>query len=197
MNYEKILRKTIGDEKIEYGIIYGNEKIVFIKSGAFGSVRGYGDKYLNMAHRIHLRLGATVICSSNPDLKESAQLKADKALITKVVSERGFVHYEMYFVGASDGGYHTLLLSEQFSQTVKYLGINSSLKSIDDLIKRIQNIDFVEKIFVYGTEDEEFDKIVPILNSLGCDNLKVMTAQGADHEFTDRIDDFVALIDLI
>lgn len=197
MNYEKILRIAAGCETIEYGIIFGNERVVFIKSGAFGSIKGYQDKYLRMAHRIHTKIGATVICSSNPDLTESTQLKADKALIAKVVADRGFENYEMYFVGTSDGGYHSLLLSQQISETVKYLGINSSHKGLDDFAERIQSLPHIEKIFVCGTEDEDYNSIVPTLNSLDCDNLKIVSLEGADHEFTGKIDDFILLIDLI
>ena len=61
LNYDKILSATVDGEKIKYGILFGNEKIVFIKVGADGNIRGYQDKYLKMAHRIHARIGATVI----------------------------------------------------------------------------------------------------------------------------------------
>lgn len=66
MNFDRILSKTVDYEKIKYGILFGNEKIVFIKVGAFGKIDGHKDKYIRMAHRIHDRIGATVICSSNP-----------------------------------------------------------------------------------------------------------------------------------
>ena len=135
LSYDKILSAAVGSEKIKYGILFGNGKIVFIKVGADGNIRGYQDKYLRMAHRVHTRMGATVICASNPYISEPAHIKADMALINKVIAERGFENYEMYFVGTSDGGYHSLLLSQQFSQTVKYLGINSSHMGIEDFAK--------------------------------------------------------------
>ena len=61
--YDKIIRKIIGGETINYGIIFGNDKIVFIKTGVDGDIRGYKDKYLKMSHRVHERMGATVICA--------------------------------------------------------------------------------------------------------------------------------------
>jgi hypothetical protein len=88
-----------------------------------------------MAHRIHARIGATVICASNPYIDENVHLNKDKTLIYKLITERGFENYEMHFVGTSDGGYHSLLLAQQFSQTVTYLGINSSHKGIEDFQK--------------------------------------------------------------
>ena len=56
----------LSGEKFNYHFVFGNEKIVFIKAGAGGSERGYEDKYIKMAERIHERTGATVICASNP-----------------------------------------------------------------------------------------------------------------------------------
>ena len=195
--YDQILSTAVDGEKIKYGILFGNEKIVFIKVGADGNIRGYQDKYLRMAHRIHARIGATVICASNPYISEPAHIKADKALINKVISDRGFKNYEMYFVGTSDGGYHSLLLAQQFSQTAKYLGINSSHKGIENFAERILSLSRVQKILVYGRDDEDFDKDFPTMNALACDNLEIVVLDGVDHHFTDRIDDFIALADLL
>jgi hypothetical protein len=197
LKYDKILSKTIGKEKINYGILYGNEKIVFIKVGADGSIRGYQDKYLKIAHRVHDRIGATVICASNPYIVEDKHINADKMLINKVTAEQGFDNYEMYFVGTSDGGYHSLLLSQQFSQTSKYLGINSSHKGIEDFAERIQSLPQVMKYLVYGRKDEDFDKDVPTMNVLECENLEIILLDEVDHDFKDRVDDFIVLIDLI
>ena len=197
LNYDQILSTAVDGEKIKYGILFGNEKIVFIKVGADGNIRGYQDKYLRMAHRIHARIGATVICASNPYISEPAHIKADKALINKVITERGFENYEMYFVGTSDGGYHSLLLAQQFSQTAKYLGINSSHMGIDNFAEIILSLSRVQKILVYGRDDEDFDKDFPTMNALACDNLEIVVLDGVDHHFTDKVDDFIALADLL
>lgn len=197
LKYDKILGKTVDDEKINYGILYGNEKIVFIKVGADGSIRGYQDKYLKIAHRVHDRIDATVICASNPYIVEDKHIKTDTELINKVITERGFDNYEMHFVGTSDGGYHSLLLSQQFSQTSKYLGINSSHKGIEDFAERIQSLPQVRKYLVYGSKDEDLDKDLPTMNALECDNLEIILLDEVDHDFTGKVDDFIALIDLI
>ena len=197
LSYDKILSAAVGSEKIKYGILFGNEKIVFIKVGADGNIRGYQDKYLRMAHRVHAQIGATVICASNPYISEPAHIKSDKALIHKLITERGFKNYEMYFVGTSDGGYHSLLLAQQFSQTAKYLGINASHKGIEDFAERMLSLPNVKKTLVYGKNDEDFDKDFPTMNALACDNLKIVVLDGVDHHFTDKVDDFIALIDLI
>lgn len=196
LSYDKTTRRTVAGEKLHYGILYGNEKIVFIKVGADGSIRGYQDKYLKMAHRIHERLGATVICASNPNVDYSAQVVADKVMIAKVVVDRGFADHEVYFVGTSDGGYQNLLLAGQVPQTRKILGINASLIDADDLVAQLQKIPYVEKVLVYGTEDDDF-ACVPMLQTMACENLKIITVEGANHEFKGMLNEFIALIDLL
>ena len=195
LSYDKTTSKTVFGEKISYGIVYGNEKIVFIKVGADGSIRGYQDKYLKMAHRIHNRLGATVICASNPYI-EHGHVEADQELICTVAAECGFADYEVYFVGTSDGGYQNLLLVQQVPQSAKFLGINASLVDEDGFVEKLQEIPYVKKLLVYGTEDDDYD-CVPVLQALECANLEIKTVDGADHEFTDMVNEFIALIDLI
>ena len=197
LNYEKILSATVDGEKIKYGILFGNEKIVFIKVGVDGNIRGYQDKYLKMAHRVHSRIGATVICASNPYISEPAHIEADKVLIHKLITERDFENYEMYFVGNSDGGEHSLKLAQQFPETVTFFGINSSWSNMETFLERIQSIPHARKIFVYGEKDSDFHDIAPKLKALACDNLEIVVLDGVDHHFTDKVDDFIALIDLI
>lgn len=195
-NYDKTVDKTVAGEKLHYGILYGNEKLVFIKTGVGGRIRGRQGKYLKIAHRIRQRLGATVICASNPDVSYSAQVTADKAMISKVSAEQGFADYEMYLFGTSDGGYQNLLLAQSIPQTVKILCINPSLIGVDDLVEKLQKTPQVDKVLVFGTEDEAFD-CVPRLQSAVCENLEILTVEGADHEFTGMVDEMIALSDLL
>ena len=197
LSYDKVTSRSVKTEEINYGIIYGNEKIVFIKVGADGSIRGYQDKYLKMAHRVRKRLGATVICASNPcDVEYEDQLVADQAIISKVATDCDFADYEVYFVGASDGGYHNLLLAQRVPQTVKLLGVNASLVNEDDFLEKLQSIPYITKYLVYGTKDDA-KQFVPVLQALECVSLEIITVEGADHEFTGMVDEFIALIDLI
>jgi alpha/beta superfamily hydrolase len=148
-----------------------------------------------MAHRVHERLGATVICASNPDIEHGHEA-ADRAMIESAAAEAGFASYEVYFVGTSDGGYHNLKLAKIVPQAVKFLGINASLNSVQDLTEKLQAIPDIQKLLVYGTKDEDYIR-ESALQALKCDNLEVITIDGADHEFTDMVAEFIALIDLI
>ena len=201
-HYDKCTSKTIGGEKIKYGIVRGNEKIVFIKTGADGNIKGYQDKYLKMAHRIHQRLGATVICASNPWVDHQVQQVPDIRTISQVATDCGFTDYAVYLVGISDGAYNNLLLAQAVPQVRKLLNINTSPKmrnnksDLQDLGNRLQQLASIHKTLVYGTEDEEYC-YVPYLKALDCDNLEILTVEGADHEFKGMVDEFIALIDLL
>ena len=193
LSYDKVISKTLCGEKLRYGIVYGNEKIVFIKTGAGGTVKGHRDKYLQIAHRLHARIGATVICASNPWIDAKIHLEADKEMIASVAAER---HYALYLLGASDGAYHNLLLAQQLKQTTRYLGINPSLVDFADFVKQLQANPQVDKLLVYGTKDESYP-YVPQLKELACENLEILTVAGADHTFKNMLETYISLADLL
>ena len=65
----------------------------------------------------------------------------------------------------------------------------------DDFIENLHQIPYVEKILVYGTEDD--NECVSVLQALDCEKLVIVTIEGADHDFTGMVNEFIALIDLI
>ena len=184
----------VDGEDVEYEIIFGNEKIVFIKAGAGGSVRGYENKYLKMARRIHERIGATVICASNPDVSHE---ELDEQKIRWVVLERGFERFELYLWGTSDGAYQNLSLVKRFPETVKWIGVNSSFITFADFEEKLQELAGVKKILVYGTEDAEYNAVFPALMTKEDKNRKVLFIEGADHRFSNMLSKFIQTIDLI
>ena len=185
----------LAGEKFNYHFVLGNEKIVFIKAGAGGSERGDEDKYIKMAERIHERTGATVITASNPidPICESP----DAEEISWVVKELGLASFELYLVGVSDGAYLNLELASLFPETVKWIGINTSYTETSDLEKRLNALSSVSKLMIYGTKDDDFDEVVPKLSEMNCDNFAMEFIDGADHNFTGMLDEFVALADRI
>ena len=195
MNFEKKFysdTKYVGYENVDYEIIFGNEKIVFIKAGAYGSARGDADKYIRMAKRIHEKIGATVICASNPDEPHE---NLDEEEIRRVVAEKGVSDIEVSFIGISDGAYHNLSLAKRFPETVKLMGINTSYVNIFDLKEKLNKLPHISKILIFGTEDDDFDDIVPELSKMKCKNFIIKLIEGADHRFTGMIDEFIALAD--
>lgn len=182
----------VNGEKVEYEIIFGNENIEFIKAGAGGSVRGYENKYLKMARRVHERIGATVICASNPDVPHE---ELDEAEIRWVIAEKGLSDFEFSFIGISDGAYHNLSLAKRFPETTKWMGINTSYIELSELEERLNALPSVSKFLIYGTRDDDVDEIVPALRKLENDKLTIKLVEGADHSFTGMLDEFIALID--
>ena len=180
--------------KVEYEVIFGNERIVFIKAGAGGSARGYENKYLRMARRIHERVGATVICASNPDAPHEA---LDEGKIREIVAGMGFSDFAIYFIGTSDGAYHNLSLAKRFSEVVKVIGINTSYIDIPDLKEKLMALPDILKVMIYGTEDEDFEEIVPALSEMECNNFELKLVDGADHSFTGMTEELIALSDYL
>ena len=185
--------QCVDGEEVEYEIIFGNEKIVFIKAGAGGSVRGYDNKYLKMARRIHERIGATVICASNPDVPHE---ELDEQEIRWVASERGFETFNLFLWGTSDGAYQNLSLVKRFPETVKWIGVNSSFITFADFEAKLQELTGVKKILVYGTEDDEYDVVFPALMIKKNENQKILFIEGADHCFSNTLPEFIQTIDL-
>lgn len=197
INYDNVLKERMGGEKIEYGILFGNEKIVFIKVGAGGNIRGYQDKYLRMAHRIHDKIGATVICAPNPeDIEYNEQVFADKSKIVDVAKELSLSDYKVYMFGTSDGAYYNFLLAKEVTETVKILCVNMSTVDFNDAKEKLCDLSGINKILVYGDRDDEYD-YVPRLESLELGNLEIIAVRGADHEFRGMVNEFINTIDLI
>ena len=194
-DYEDDEEGEFSGEKFNYHFVIGNEKIVFIKAGAGGSERGYEDKYIKLAERINERTGATVITASNPI--DPICDAPDAQEILWVVNRMGFEHFELCFVGVSDGAYLNLELANQFAETRKWIGINTSFASVNELGARLNALPNVTKLMIYGTKDDDFDEVVPALSTMSSDNFVMEFIEGADHRFTDMLEEFIALADYI
>jgi hypothetical protein len=103
---------------------------------------------------------------------------------------------ELYFVGTSDGADQCISLSRN-ALTRKLLCINPSFVPGHDPSNRLILRHNIEKIFVYGTEDDEGREMIPILNKREIPNFEIKMVNGANHEFIGMVDEFVSLIDLI
>ena len=182
-------------DKFNYHFVLGNEKIVFIKAGAGGSERGYQDKYVRMAERINERSGATVICASNP--MNPICDAPDAQEIRWAAEELGLDDFELCLVGVSDGAYLNLDLASQFPEATKWVGINASFISVSNLEERLNALPKVSKIMIYGTNDDDYDEVVPALKKISCENFELKFVDGADHGFTDMLDEFISLADYI
>ena len=194
-SFDQMGYKTHEGCRVNYGILHGNSTVVLIKSGAGGNCKGFENKHLKMAMRLHDVLGCSVICASNPcDWDKTYQV--DKTMITQYAAHRGFLEYEVYLVGTSDGAYQILDLAKELPQTKKLLGVNPSMGGFERFLEKLQALPQVEKHLVYGTKDHEVEYL-PLLKKANVSCLHLHTVEEADHQFTHRLEEYVALGDLL
>ena len=67
-----------------------------------------------------------------------------------MVEEKGFIDYQLYFVGNSYGAYKNLSLAKKFPQTAKFLGINTSYIDVDELIDKLRDLQDIKKHLFVG-----------------------------------------------
>lgn len=193
--FDRRQQKSCQGNVLRYGILRGNSTIVLIKAGANGTCRGYGDKHLKMGLRLRQQLGCTVICASNPCLCDESW-PVDKKLLEAYAAEQGFASCKLYLVGHSDGADQMLKLAHDAPNAEKLLLINPSAVSLADLIYKLKRVPHGEKWVVYGKEDEQAG-FRHYLIPAGIPKLTVHTVLGADHDFTNMPEDYIALGDLL
>lgn len=196
MEFDTMLSRALsGGQTVEYGVVRGSHRITLIKSGRGGSCTGEEEKYLRMARRIRERRGDTVICSSNPVGCESRE--ADRVFLEEYATEQGWENFELCLIGSSNGGYQNIFLAAQLPQVRKLLCINMPLMlNFHKITGHLQGMSEVEKIFVYGSKDPSY-RYLPFLEHRSYLLCRVIRAEGVDHVFTGRTEEFVALSDLI
>ena len=196
MKFDFVYEKGSSDgEKITYGILNGDAKVVLIKAGAGGSHNGYSDKHLKMAHLLKEACGCTVICSSFPDDKLSQENDAEAIL--SYVEEHGISNPSLYFIGSSRGAYHGLTFLRRSLNFKRMLLINMPLMINYHKIKAaLKAAGETEVIFAYGDKDPSYSYL-PYLR-LSCEpSSQIVTVEGADHNFSGKTEEFVELSRLI
>lgn len=125
LKFDKIVKSNLEDiTVIEYGIIEGNNTIVFIKSGQNGSIYGYNNKYIKMAKRLNKKYKCTVICSSNP-FDGNNPLDNAFTVIEKYTSK--FEDYKVYYLGFSNGALIGAYFGINYPKIKRMLLVNMSL----------------------------------------------------------------------
>lgn len=177
---------------IDYGIIKGNNKIVFIKAGQDGSMYGYENKYLKIADSINNKYGYTVICSSNP-FDGNNPLDNAMDVIDNYCNDNNFKDYEIYYMGTSNGGIIGAQFGFNYPKIKRMLLINAplmvNLHRTKDGIKAFKG----EKIvLVYGSLDQSY-RYVGLIEPLLNEKIKLEIIEGQDHFFSKNTYDFKKL----
>lgn len=193
IDYDEIVHNQLKNVAIiDYGIINGNETIVFIKAGQNGSMYGYKNKYLNIAKSINNKYGYTVICSSNP-FDGSNPLDNAMEIINDYCIKQNIKEYKIYYMGHSNGALIGARYGIKYPQIKRMLLINTPLMINWHRIKEgIQEFSGEKITFIYGSLDPSY-KYTPLLTPLLNDKIKLEIIEGQDHHFSKNTYDFKEL----
>ncbi len=172
---------------IDYGIVEGNNIIVFIKAGQNGSLYGYQNKYIKMAKRLNQKYGCSVICSSNPF---DGNNPLDNAMVIIEDYAKRFDDYKIYYLGYSNGALIGTWFGVKYPKIKRMALVNGPL--MYNLHKTKEGaLSFKgESInFIYGEHDQSIGYI-ELLKSIENDKIKVFIEEGQDHHFSKSEEDF-------
>ena len=191
LKFDKIVKSNLEDiTVIEYGIIEGNNTIVFIKSGQNGSIYGYNNKYIKMAKRLNKKYKCTVICSSNP-FDGNNPLDNAFTVIEKYISK--FEDYKVYYLGFSNGALIGAYFGINYPKIKRMLLVNMPLIYDINLIKNNLNNFNNEKVtIVYGSLDYSINLLENIKN-IKSNRLDIKVILNEDHYFSKDEEDFYSL----
>ena len=191
LKFDKIVKSNLEDiTVIEYGIIEGNNTIVFIKSGQNGSIYGYNNKYIKMAKRLNKKYKCTVICSSNP-FDWNNPLDNAFTVIEKYTSK--FEDYKVYYLGFSNGALIGAYFGINYPKIKRMLLVNMPLIYDINLIKNNLNNFNNEKVtIVYGSLDYSINLLENIKN-IKSNRLDIKVILNEDHYFSKDEEDFYSL----
>lgn len=177
---------------IDYGVVEGNNIIVFIKAGQNGSLYGYQNKYIKMAKRLNQKYGCSVICSSNPF---DGNNPLDNAIEVIEDYAKKFDDYKIYYLGYSNGALIGAWFGIKYPKIKRMALINGPL--MYNLHKTKEGaLSFKgESInFIYGEYDQS-TPYIELLKSIENDKIKVFVEEGQDHHFSKSEEEFQKIPD--
>ncbi len=189
MNYDH----TFTQDDIDYGVVRGNHKIVFVKAGLGGDHVGDEGKYLIMARRLRETYGCSVIVSANP-YDGRAHIRQNKDVIEQYMAEEQIDSPELFFFGHSNGGVKGLQLACAGVAFRRMILVNMPLMINFHKTKRyISEIPQTGILAVYGEKDPSYP-YMPLLEGRA-ENLSAMALPQADHNFKGMLQEFIGLSD--
>ena len=95
MTFDYVSQFESEDAVLDYGCLYGNEKIVFIKVGLGGNYLGDESRYLKIARRLHEAHGCSVISVSNPYVENRRiDVENDRSILRDFMQKQNFQNPE-------------------------------------------------------------------------------------------------------
>ena len=191
-HFDKTATLSQNGKEIEYGIIDGNNTIVFIKAGLEGSCYGYENKYVRIGRALNEKHGCSIIASSNP-LGYKTDFAAEMDFIKDYAKKQNLDDYQVYFFGYSNGAALGIINAYQFAEIKKLVCINAPLMiNLHLLLRGIKGFSGEKMTLVYGSSDASFD-MLKLYSELESDKIDFVRIYGADHNFTECLDLFIEL----
>ena len=192
VHFDKTVSLSQNGKEIEYGIIDGNNTIVFIKAGLEGSCYGYENKYVRIGRSLNEKHGCSIIASSNP-LGYKTDFAAEMDFIKDYAEKQNLDDYQVYFFGHSNGVALGIINAYQFAEIKKLVCINAPLMiNLHLLLRGIKGFSGEKLTLVYGSNDVSFD-MLKLYSELESDKIDFVRIHGADHNFTGCLDLFIEL----
>ena len=190
--FDEVIELFQGNEKNQYGIIYGNNIVVFIKAGLQSSCYGYENKYAKIGRLLNEKHGCSIISSSNP-LGYHTDFSGSMHFIRDYAIKQNLEDYKVYYIGHSNGGSLGIINSYHFSEIKKLVCINSPLMINPHLlIQGIKEFNGEKMYLVYGSKDPSFNLINPY-SELESEKVEFVRVYNADHNFSENLDFFIHL----
>lgn len=178
-----------------YGILQGDDTVVFVKKGLGGGLTESDDKYLHLSCRMHQTYGCSVIVASNPDDGKDHGAR-DKQAIEQYLQMRGISTPRLLLFGNSNGCIKGLALAQAGVLFERMVLVNMPLMiNFHKTKQHLATLTQTEIVAVYGQRDPSFSYI-PFLEGKA-PHLRVLQISDADHNFSGMTQAFLELGDLL
>ncbi len=185
MFYDQELIDIENGYEIRHGVIRGNSTVFFVKTGLNGSIYGYKDKYIKMAHEVNRAFGYTVVVSSNQyDGYWGIRFGFTKDHLEKSIELIRLLEGKKILLFAhSNGALMSLLHAYKYPEIKKMLLVNMPLhfSNIGTINKKAEI--YRDLTLVYGSRDDLGFLRKKIKHEL-------IVIKGEDHHFSKGIYDF-------
>lgn len=195
-HFDKTVTLIQNGKEIEYGIIDGNNTIVYIKAGMEGSCYGYENKYVRIGRLLNEKHGCSIVSSSNP-LGLHTDFSAEMTFIRDYALKHNLEDYKVYYLGHSNGAALGIINAWHFSEIKRLVCINAPLMmNPHQLVQGIKEFNGEKMCLVYGSKDPSFD-MVKLYSELESEKIDFISVKNADHNFTGNLDFFIELPGLL
>ena len=175
----------------QYGLMLGKSKLVFIKTGAAGSIYEYKNKYLELASKIQNERGYAVVVSANP-VGSPLNLQEELEKISTYLIDIK----EIILIGISRGGLLVLQQGYLNTRVSRILAINPLL-AINWHKTKMGLINFsgakVQVVFGQYDPSVDYSDLIERLEVLETDCSSQIISK-ADYNFKGKLDTFKKLV---